>query len=94
MFNLDIIGPLTFSLVIPQGLLAIFVGISIGVFWGVLSDILPDHSDIYAPAIRSLLIFGGGVFLTYAGGYIGWGGTCEYLRVYIFLFLSVSSTTE
>lgn len=61
-----------------QGLLAIFVGIALGIFWGVLTDEVPDHSDIYAPTIRSVLIFGGGVLLTYAGGYLGWGGACTY----------------
>ncbi|KAJ8726271.1 hypothetical protein PYW07_000969 [Mythimna separata] len=66
-------APLTYKIV--KGLLAIFVGIALGVFWGVLSDSLPDHSDIYAPTIRSILILGGGVLLTYGGGYIGWGGT-------------------
>ncbi|XP_021189295.3 sodium/hydrogen exchanger 9B2 isoform X1 [Helicoverpa armigera] len=66
-------APLVYRIV--KGLLAIFVGIAVGIFWGVLSDSLPDHSDIYAPTIRSLLIFGGGVLLTYAGGYLGWGGT-------------------
>ncbi|KAF9812091.1 hypothetical protein SFRURICE_021448 [Spodoptera frugiperda] len=52
-------APLVYRIV--KGLLAIFVGIALGIFWGVLSDCLPDHSDIYAPTIRSLLIFGGGV---------------------------------
>ncbi|CAH0700698.1 unnamed protein product [Spodoptera exigua] len=66
-------APLVYRIV--KGLLAIFVGIALGIFWGVLSDCLPDHSDIYAPTIRSLLIFGGGLLLTYAGGYLGWGGT-------------------
>lgn len=61
-----------------QGILAIFVGIALGIAWGVLCDYIPDHSDYYAPTIRSILIFGGGFLLTYAGGYVGWGGVCEY----------------
>ncbi|CAB3231154.1 unnamed protein product [Arctia plantaginis] len=65
-------APLVYRTV--KGLLAIFVGIALGIFWGVLSDEVPDHSDIYAPTIRSLLIFAGGVLLTYASGYLGWGG--------------------
>ncbi|XP_075992174.1 sodium/hydrogen exchanger 9B2-like isoform X2 [Anticarsia gemmatalis] len=66
-------APLVYRVV--KAFLAIFVGIALGIFWGVLSDEVPDHSDIYAPTIRSLLIFAGGVLLTYAGGYLGWGGT-------------------
>ncbi|CAH2243116.1 jg14412 [Pararge aegeria aegeria] len=59
---------------IVKALLAIFVGIGLGVTWGVLADILPDHNDLYAPTIRSLHIFSGGVLIMYAGGYFGWGG--------------------
>ncbi|KAI5641555.1 sodium/hydrogen exchanger family domain-containing protein [Phthorimaea operculella] len=60
---------------IVKALLAIFVGVGLGVWWGVTLDFIPDHGDVYAPTIRSLLILGGGVLLTYAGGYCGWGGT-------------------
>ncbi|VVC93610.1 unnamed protein product [Leptidea sinapis] len=42
---------------IVKALLAIFVGIGLGVVWGFLADILPEHNDIYAPTIRSLHIF-------------------------------------
>ncbi|XP_045765238.1 uncharacterized protein LOC123867292 [Maniola jurtina] len=59
---------------IVKALLAIFVGIGLGVAWGVLADILPDHNDLYAPTIRSLHIISGGIFIMYAGGYFGWGG--------------------
>ncbi|XP_047544758.1 sodium/hydrogen exchanger 9B2-like isoform X3 [Vanessa atalanta] len=59
---------------IVKALLAIFIGIGLGVTWGVLADFLPDHSDFYAPAIRSLHIFAGGTFIMYAGGYLSWGG--------------------
>ncbi|KAL0894688.1 hypothetical protein ABMA27_013233 [Loxostege sticticalis] len=60
---------------IIKAVLAVFVGIALGISWGVLADFVPDHGDPYAPAIRSLLIFGGGFLLTYACGYFGWGGT-------------------
>ncbi|XP_045487643.1 sodium/hydrogen exchanger 9B2 isoform X2 [Pieris rapae] len=53
---------------------AIFFGVALGVAWGVLADILPDHDDAHAPAIRSLHLFAGGILFTYAGGYFGWGG--------------------
>ncbi|CAH4003573.1 sodium/hydrogen exchanger 9B2-like isoform X2 [Pieris brassicae] len=53
---------------------AIFFGVVLGVAWGVLADILPDHDDAHAPAIRSLHLFAGGILFTYAGGYFGWGG--------------------
>ncbi|XP_026738116.1 sodium/hydrogen exchanger 9B1-like [Trichoplusia ni] len=75
VINSAIFYPATLVYRIIKGLLAIFVGIALGILWGVLSDSLPDHSDIYAPTIRSLLIFAGGLLLTYAGGYLGWGGT-------------------
>ncbi|XP_028041978.1 sodium/hydrogen exchanger 9B2-like isoform X2 [Bombyx mandarina] len=64
---------LTYKII--KGLLAIFVGICLGIAWGVLCDVIPDHNDLYAPTVRSLLIFGGGILVTYAGGYLGWGGT-------------------
>nr|XP_037866608.1 sodium/hydrogen exchanger 9B2 isoform X4 [Bombyx mori] len=64
---------LTYKII--KGLLAIFVGICLGIAWGVLCDVIPDHNDLYAPTVRSLLIFGGGMLVTYAGGYLGWGGT-------------------
>lgn len=60
---------------ITKGMLAILVGIVIGISWGVISDYIPEHNDTYAPTIRSLHLFGGGIFLTYACGYFGWGGT-------------------
>lgn len=60
---------------IVKAVFAIFVGIGLGVAWGILIDVLPDHNDLYAPTIRSLLIFAGGIFFSYAGGYLGWGGT-------------------
>ncbi|KAJ2953554.1 hypothetical protein O0L34_g1156 [Tuta absoluta] len=60
---------------IIKALLAIFVGVSVGVLCGVMLDFIPDHGDVYAPTIRSLLILCVGVLLTYAGGYCGWGGT-------------------
>ncbi|XP_049888044.1 sodium/hydrogen exchanger 9B2-like isoform X2 [Pectinophora gossypiella] len=60
---------------IVKALLAIFVGIGMGVFWGVLVDFIPQHNDVYSPTIRSLLMLSGGVLLTYACGYFGWGGT-------------------
>ncbi|KAI8427732.1 hypothetical protein MSG28_002164 [Choristoneura fumiferana] len=56
-------------------LLAIFVGIALGILWGILVDWLPDHKDVYAPTVRSLLIFSGGLLLSYGCGYLGWGGT-------------------
>ncbi|XP_050360787.1 sodium/hydrogen exchanger 9B2-like isoform X1 [Nymphalis io] len=59
---------------IVKALLAIFIGIGLGVTWGVLADFLPNHSDFYAPTIRSLHIFAGGIFITYAAGYLSWGG--------------------
>ncbi|CAK1549819.1 unnamed protein product [Leptosia nina] len=59
---------------IIKALTAIFFGIGLGVAWGVLADILPDHNDAHAPVIRSLHIFAGGILITYAGGYFGWGG--------------------
>ncbi|CAH2066541.1 unnamed protein product, partial [Iphiclides podalirius] len=58
-----------------KAVLAIFVGIGLGVAWGVVSDTLPNHTDPYVATLRSLLIFSGGIFLTYASGYLGWGGT-------------------
>ncbi|XP_052747244.1 sodium/hydrogen exchanger 9B2-like isoform X2 [Bicyclus anynana] len=66
---------------IVKALLAIFVGIGLGVAWGVLADILPDHNDLYAPTIRTLHIFSGGIFIMYAGGYFGWGGVCVAVMV-------------
>ncbi|XP_050675578.1 sodium/hydrogen exchanger 9B2-like isoform X2 [Leptidea sinapis] len=60
---------------IVKALLAIFVGIGLGVVWGFLADILPEHNDIYAPTIRSLHIFSGGILITFAASYFGWGGT-------------------
>ncbi|XP_045458954.1 sodium/hydrogen exchanger 9B2-like [Melitaea cinxia] len=60
---------------IVKALLAVFVGIGLGIAWGVLADYLPDHSDFYAPTIRSLHIFAGGIFIMYAAGYFSWGGT-------------------
>ncbi|XP_063359084.1 sodium/hydrogen exchanger 9B2-like isoform X2 [Cydia amplana] len=66
-------SPLAYRVV--KALLAILVGIVLGVFWGILVDWLPDQKDVYAPTIRSLLIFTGGLLLSYVGGYIGWGGT-------------------
>ncbi|XP_028176823.1 sodium/hydrogen exchanger 9B2-like [Ostrinia furnacalis] len=60
---------------IIKAVLAVFVGIALGISWGVLADFVPDQGDPYAPAVRSLLIFAGGFLLTYAGGYFGWGGT-------------------
>ncbi|CAH0726631.1 unnamed protein product, partial [Brenthis ino] len=60
---------------IAKAILAIFVGIALGMSWGVLIDVLPDHNDLYAPTIRSLLIFAGGILFSYTGGYLGWGGT-------------------
>ncbi|XP_068621414.1 sodium/hydrogen exchanger 9B2-like isoform X2 [Battus philenor] len=66
-------SPPTYRII--KALLAIFLGIGLGIAWGILSDILPDHKDPYAATVRSLLIFAGGLLLTYAGGYFGWGGT-------------------
>ncbi|XP_063529991.1 sodium/hydrogen exchanger 9B2-like [Cydia strobilella] len=66
-------SPLAYKVV--KALLAIFVGIGLGVLWGILVDWLPDQKDVYAPTIRSMLIFTGGLLLSYVGGYIGWGGT-------------------
>ncbi|XP_047515983.1 sodium/hydrogen exchanger 9B1-like isoform X1 [Pieris napi] len=62
------------ALRIIKAFTAIFFGVALGVAWGVLADILPDHDDTYAPAIRSLHLFAGGMLFTYAGGYFGWGG--------------------
>ncbi|XP_063617754.1 sodium/hydrogen exchanger 9B2-like isoform X1 [Cydia splendana] len=66
-------SPLAYRIV--KALLAIFIGVGLGVLWGILVDWLPDQKDVYAPTIRSLLIFTGGLLLSYVGGYIGWGGT-------------------
>ncbi|KAM3959029.1 sodium/hydrogen exchanger 9B2 [Aphomia sociella] len=65
----------TLSYKITKVILAIFLGIALGVLWGVFVDLIPDHKDLYAPTIRSILIFSGGVLLAYAAGYFGWGGT-------------------
>ncbi|XP_026324152.1 sodium/hydrogen exchanger 9B2-like [Hyposmocoma kahamanoa] len=59
---------------IIKALLAIFVGIGLGIILGVIMDYLPEHTDTYAPTIRSLFIFTIGILMTYAGGYLGWGG--------------------
>lgn len=77
-----------------QGILAIFVGIALGIAWGVLCDYIPDHSDYYAPTIRSILIFGGGFLLTYAGGYVGWGGVCEYHLNHTIICVQRSKETQ
>ncbi|VVC93609.1 unnamed protein product [Leptidea sinapis] len=69
---------------IVKALLAIFVGIGLGVVWGFLADIQPEHNDIYAPTIRSLHIFSGGILITYAASYFGWGGTCKYVIVCVY----------
>ncbi|KAG6446275.1 hypothetical protein O3G_MSEX004333 [Manduca sexta] len=74
VINSAIFYPASLAYRIVKGALATFAGISAGVTWGVLCDFIPDQSDLYAPTVRSLLIFGGGVMLTYAGGYCGWGG--------------------
>ncbi|XP_072936431.1 sodium/hydrogen exchanger 9B2-like isoform X2 [Epargyreus clarus] len=66
-------SPPTYRIV--KALLAIFIGIGLGVLWGILADLIPDHSDIYAPTIRSLLLFSGGLLISYVGAYFGWGGT-------------------
>ncbi|CAG4968114.1 unnamed protein product [Colias eurytheme] len=60
---------------VVKAFLAIFVGIVLGIVWGVLADVLPDHDDVYAATIRSLHIFAGGLLISYACGYFGWGGT-------------------
>ncbi|XP_047987570.1 sodium/hydrogen exchanger 9B2-like isoform X2 [Leguminivora glycinivorella] len=65
-------SPLPYRIV--KALLAIFVGIGLGILWGILVDWLPDQKDVYAPTIRSILIFTGGLLLSYVGGYVGWGG--------------------
>ncbi|RVE42720.1 hypothetical protein evm_012632 [Chilo suppressalis] len=75
VINSAIFYPSTFTYRIIKAALAIFIGIGLGILWGVLADSVPDHSDPYAPTVRSLLIFGGGYFITCAGGYLGWGGT-------------------
>ncbi|KAL4704066.1 hypothetical protein ACJJTC_001988 [Scirpophaga incertulas] len=65
----------TFTYKIVKAGLAVFLGIGVGILWGVLVDSVPDHKDPAAPALRSLLVFGGGFLLTYASAYFGWGGT-------------------
>ncbi|XP_041970129.1 sodium/hydrogen exchanger 9B2-like isoform X2 [Aricia agestis] len=60
---------------ILKAVVAIFLGIVLGIAWGVLADTIPDHGDLYAPTIRSILLLAGGVFLLYGCGYLGWGGT-------------------
>lgn len=75
VINSAIFYPASFVYRIVKGTLAIFVGIGCGIVWGILCDVIPGHSDIYAPTIRSLLIFAGGLLLTYACAYCGWGGT-------------------
>ncbi|XP_037297625.1 sodium/hydrogen exchanger 9B2 [Manduca sexta] len=81
VINSAIFYPASLAYRIVKGALATFAGISAGVTWGVLCDFIPDQSDLYAPTVRSLLIFGGGVMLTYAGGYCGWGGASDYSRL-------------
>ncbi|XP_052756898.1 sodium/hydrogen exchanger 9B2-like isoform X2 [Galleria mellonella] len=66
-------SPLSYR--ITKAILAVFLGIGLGISWGILVDVIPDQKDIYAPTIRSLLIFGGGLLLSYTGGFFGWGGT-------------------
>ncbi|XP_032529751.2 sodium/hydrogen exchanger 9B2-like isoform X2 [Danaus plexippus] len=60
---------------IVKAILAIFVGIGLGSVWAIFVDYIPDHKDFYAPTVRSLLIFAGGLFITYVSGYLGWGGS-------------------
>ncbi|CAK1603269.1 unnamed protein product [Parnassius mnemosyne] len=66
-------SPPTYRII--KACLAIFFGIGLGVAWGILSDILPDQKDPYAATVRSILIFTGGFLLSYAAGFLGWGGT-------------------
>ncbi|XP_059048923.1 sodium/hydrogen exchanger 9B2-like isoform X2 [Achroia grisella] len=66
-------APLYYKIV--KAVLAIFLGICLGISWGMLADIIPDHKDYYAPTIRSVVIFGGGLLLSYSCSYYGWGGT-------------------
>ncbi|KAG7311612.1 hypothetical protein JYU34_002660 [Plutella xylostella] len=66
-------APLYYRII--KAVLAIFVGTLLGVAWGTLVDLVPAHSDRYAPVARSLLIFAGGLLLSYACAFLGWGGT-------------------
>ncbi|XP_073941618.1 sodium/hydrogen exchanger 9B1-like isoform X2 [Choristoneura fumiferana] len=75
VINTAIFFPSSLTYRIVKALLAIFVGIALGILWGILVDWLPDHKDVYAPTVRSLLIFSGGLLLSYGCGYLGWGGT-------------------
>ncbi|CAG9784498.1 unnamed protein product [Diatraea saccharalis] len=74
VINSAIFYPSSLTYRIVKAALAIFLGIGLGISWGVLADFIPDHNDPYAPAVRSLLIFAGGYLVTCAGGYFGWGG--------------------
>ncbi|XP_053605523.1 sodium/hydrogen exchanger 9B2-like [Plodia interpunctella] len=75
IINSAIFYPAMLPYRIIKAVLAIFVGIALGILWGILIDYIPDHSDAYAPTIRSLLILFGGLLISYGGAFLGWGGT-------------------
>ncbi|XP_013200419.2 sodium/hydrogen exchanger 9B1 [Amyelois transitella] len=75
VINSAIFFPALLPYKIVKAVLAMFLGIVLGILWGILIDYVPDHSDFYAPTIRSLLIFCGGLLISYGSAYFGWGGT-------------------
>ncbi|GBP41250.1 hypothetical protein EVAR_30688_1 [Eumeta japonica] len=71
----SVIFPINFDAV-----LAVPLGIALGVSWGVVASAVPERTDGYAAPVRSVLILSGGLLLVYVAGHFGWGGTGEMDR--------------
>lgn len=54
------------------------MGVALGVAWGTLAGLIPHTKDTYVIELRVLFVAVGGIFMSFATSYIGWGGVGEY----------------
>lgn len=58
-----------------KAILAIPIGVALGVAFGSLAKYVPSSKDTYVTELRVLFVLAGGLFGNVFTGYFGWGGT-------------------